>query len=198
MLRTAVGALPEFDPTGTLTVAVNISARSLIRPEFADDVLAILTETGTDPGRVILEITETALLADPAGAARTLARLSDAGVRISIDDFGAGQTSLGYLAMLPISELKIDKAFVQAMLTDERNAAIVRSVIDLGHSLGFTVTAEGVETTQALERLTSYRCDTVQGYLLSRPVPEGDLDGRLLNAQSILQANPHAGLLANA
>jgi len=118
---------------------------------------------------VILEITETALVADPARAAQTLSLLHDAGVRISIDDFGAGQTSIGYLAALPITELKIDKTFVLSMVDDERNAAIVRSVIELGHSLGFTVTAEGVETTQILDRLSDACCDTVQGYLLARP-----------------------------
>jgi predicted signal transduction protein with EAL and GGDEF domain len=176
VLRTATAALPALDPGGTLAVAVNVSARSLARPEFADDVLGLLAETGADPARVILEITETALLSDPPHAARTLGRLHRAGLRISIDDFGAGQTSLGYLAMLPISELKIDKAFVMSMLTDERKAAIVHSVIKLGHSLGFSVTAEGVETAEVLERLGALGCDTVQGYLIGRPVDLADLN----------------------
>jgi len=169
VLRTATAALPSVDPTGQLAIAVNISARNLIRADFADDVLNVLRETGTDPRRVILEITETALVLDPARAARTLGRLHDVGVRISIDDFGAGQTSLGYLGMLPITELKIDKAFVLSMLNDERNAAIVRSVIELGHNLGVTVTAEGVETAEALDYLAACDCDTVQGFLLARP-----------------------------
>jgi diguanylate cyclase (GGDEF)-like protein len=189
VLTAATSALPDLDPTGTLAVAVNISARSLVRADFAGEVLALLAETRTDPHRVILEITETALLADPARAAATLSRLHEAGLRISIDDFGAGQTSLGYLAMLPITELKIDKAFVLAMLSDERNAAIVRSVIELGHSLGFTVTAEGVETPDALAHLTSYRCDTVQGYLISRPVAGAEIQGRLSVACAVLEAN---------
>jgi EAL domain-containing protein (putative c-di-GMP-specific phosphodiesterase class I) len=169
VLRRATLALPVIDPTGSVSIAVNISAGSLIRPGFADEVLAVLASTRTDPGRVILEMTETALLVDPPQAVRTLNRLHDAGVRISIDDFGAGQTSLRYLAMLPINELKIDKSFVTSMLTDRRNAAIVRSVIDLGHSLGFTVTAEGVEDVETLRRLTVFDCDTVQGYLYARP-----------------------------
>src|SRR6266542_657537 len=189
VLRTATSALPTLDPTGTLAVAVNISARSLIRAEFADDVLSVLAATATDPRRVILEITETALLADPPRAVSTLNRLHAAGVRISIDDFGAGQTSLGHLALLPISELKIDKAFVMSMLADERIAAIVRSVIELGHSLGFTVTAEGVETTQALERLTALNCDTVQGYLLARPVAAADVPRCSSDALAVLEAN---------
>ncbi|MBV9290962.1 MAG: bifunctional diguanylate cyclase/phosphodiesterase [Frankiales bacterium] len=169
VMRQAFRDLHELDPQGTLAMAVNVSARSVTRPEFVEDVLRVLEETGTAPERVILEITETALVADPARAAQTLSLLHDAGVRISIDDFGAGQTSLGYLAALPITELKIDKTFVLSMVDDERNAAIVRSVIELGHSLGFTVTAEGVETTQILDRLSDACCDTVQGYLLARP-----------------------------
>ena len=189
VLRTATSALPTLDPTGTLAVAVNISARSLIRAEFADGVLSVLAATATDPRRVILEITETALLADPPRAVSTLNRLHDAGLRISIDDFGAGQTSLGHLALLPISELKIDKAFVMSMPADERIAAIVRSVIELGHSLGFTVTAEGVETTQALECLTALNCDTVQGYLLARPVPAADVPRCSSDALAVLKAN---------
>lgn len=143
VLRTATLALADLDPTGTLVVAVNISARSLGRGDFAEKVLAVLAGTGTDPGRVILEIT--ALLADPARAAVTLGALTAAGVRICIDDFGAGQTSLGYLADLPVSELKIDKAFVLAMHSEPRNAAIVRSVIDLGHNLGRPVPLEVIK-----------------------------------------------------
>ena len=170
VLAHAVQALDELDPSGALAVAVNISARSLVRPDFAEDILAILDVSGVDRRRVILEITETALLADPDRAARTLTTLARHGIRISVDDFGAGQTSLGYLARLPISELKIDKAFVLAMTTDPRNAAIVRSVIELGHSLGFTVTAEGVETADALADLTAAECDLVQGYFLARPM----------------------------
>jgi diguanylate cyclase (GGDEF)-like protein len=187
-LRTAARALPELDPAGEVGVAINVSARSLVRPDFADEVLALLGETGTDPGRIILEITETALLADPPRAARTLTRLHAAGVRISIDDFGAGQTSLGYLATLPISELKIDKAFVLRMPADDRNAAIVRSVIELGHSLGLHVTAEGVETADVLHRLGEFGCDTAQGYLFSRPVAHPDVAVCVAAARRLLTA----------
>ena len=193
VLRTAAAALPVLDPSGQMSVAINISARNLVRAEFADHVLDILSAAGVDPRRIMLELTETALLADPERAARTLVRLHEAGVRISIDDFGAGQTSLSYLVGLPISELKIDKAFVLAMLSDQGNAAIVRSVIELGHSLNFSVTAEGVETTEALEKLTRYGCDTVQGYLLARPVPAANLAESVRAATRILGVN-HRGL----
>jgi diguanylate cyclase (GGDEF)-like protein len=170
VLSTALRTLPELDPSDRLAVAVNISARSLTRSTFADEVLAAVTASGIAPQRVILEVTETALLSDPPRAAATLGALHAAGIRISIDDFGAGQTSLGYLAQLPVSELKIDKAFVLSMVADVRNAAIVRSVIELGHSLGFTVTAEGVETPDVLAGLIDADCDLIQGYLLGRPV----------------------------
>jgi diguanylate cyclase (GGDEF)-like protein len=189
VLRRATSALPALDPTGRLSVAVNISARSLGRADFATDVLDILVETGTDPGRVILEITETSLMVDPGRAAHTLHRLHRAGLRISIDDFGAGHTSLGYLAALPISELKIDKGFVLAMYDDGRTMAIVRSVIELGHSLGFTVTAEGVETVAMLDGLTGLGCDTVQGYLQARPSAAADLADRMAAATEVLATN---------
>ncbi|HET7530284.1 MAG TPA: bifunctional diguanylate cyclase/phosphodiesterase [Mycobacteriales bacterium] len=170
VLRSALDTLPSLDPTDQLAVAVNVSARSLTRTHFADEVLATVAASGIAPQRLILEVTETALLTDPPRAATTLSALHAAGIRISIDDFGAGQTSLGYLAQLPVSELKIDKAFVLAMVADSRNAAIVRSVIELGHSLGFTVTAEGVETPDVLAGLVDADCDLMQGFLLGRPV----------------------------
>jgi diguanylate cyclase (GGDEF)-like protein len=172
VLDNALRALPRMDPTGDLSMAVNISARSLSRPEFADDILEALIRTRTPASRLLVEITETALLVDPARAADSLGRLAAAGVRVSIDDFGAGQTSLGYLAALPVHELKIDRAFVMAMDSDPRNAAIVRSVIDLAHNLGFSVTAEGVETAEVLADLHAADCDSVQGYFLARPADE--------------------------
>ena len=185
VLRTAARALDALDPSGQLAIAVNISARSLTRVEFADDVLDLLAKSGASPHRVILEVTETALLADPPRAAATLSRLHQAGVRISIDDFGAGQTSLGYLATLPVTELKIDKQFVLAMTEDSRNAAIVHSVIELGHSLGFTVTAEGVETAEALTDLVNAECDLVQGYHLARPMDADSVTALLAQRPSV-------------
>jgi diguanylate cyclase len=162
-----------------LCVAVNVSARTLGRRSFADDVIRILEELQMPAQRLILEVTETALLTDPARAARVLARLADAGVRISLDDFGQGQTSLGSLSALPIHELKIDKGFVTDMLVDAAHAAIVRSIIDLGHNLGFRVVAEGVETEDVLAKLRAFGCDVVQGFLVARPMPLTDLEERL-------------------
>ena len=196
VIRTAASALPSLDPSGRLAVAVNVSARSIIRPDLAADILATLARAGLDPHRLVVEITETALLTDPVAAERTLTELNAAGVRISIDDFGAGQTSLGYLATLPVSELKIDKAFVMPMIDDDRKAAIVQSVIELGHSLGFTVTAEGVESGEALARLTASSCDTVQGYFLAKPVDPADLGAGIARATEALQSRVPAPEIA--
>jgi predicted signal transduction protein with EAL and GGDEF domain len=188
VLERALAELPSFDPAGTLSVAVNVSARSLARDEFACEVLTILERSGIAPSRLIIEITETALVTDTHRADLNLTRLHREGVRVSIDDFGAGQTSLAYLASLPIAELKIDKGFVMAMTGDARNAAIVRSVIELGHSLGFTVTAEGVETDEILGDLAAADCDLAQGYLLSRPLTADRLREHL-SARRLLTAH---------
>jgi diguanylate cyclase len=155
----------------TLAVAVNISARNLSSPDFADVVIGTLRRLDVAPDRLIIEITETALLADPDRAATALARLSDFGVYISLDDFGSGQTSLGYLSALPIHELKIDKSFVTDMLVNPAHAAIVRSIVDLGHNLSLSVVGEGVETEDTLSMLRSSGCDIAQGYLLAHPMP---------------------------
>jgi diguanylate cyclase len=162
----------EFD---ALAMAVNVSARNLGRPDFADTVLAALERAGVAPDRLVIEITETALLADPEVAAEVLARVAAAGVRVSIDDFGRGQTSLGYLSTLPLHELKIDRSFVADLPDNPGHAAIVRSVVELGHNLGLQVVAEGVETQAVVAVLTSTGCDIVQGFLLARPMSPDQL-----------------------
>jgi diguanylate cyclase (GGDEF)-like protein len=158
-----------------LSMAVNVSARNLARADFADTVLGALAASGVPAARLVVEITETALMTDPAVAADVLARLAGAGVRISIDDFGKGQTSLGYLSTLRLHELKIDKSFVSDLPANPAHHAIVRSVVDLGHNLGLQVVAEGVETHDVLALLTATGCDIAQGYLLARPMPATDL-----------------------
>jgi diguanylate cyclase (GGDEF)-like protein len=162
------------DEIAGIAVAVNISARNLTRPDFADEVLAALEESGVLPQRLLLEITETALVVDPERARRTLAKLQRHGVRVSLDDFGRGQTSLGYLSHLALSELKIDKSFVLGR-TDPTNAAIISSVIQLGHNLGLQVVAEGVETSETFEWLRAHGCDIAQGYLIARPMPAAEM-----------------------
>ncbi len=176
VLRTALREMRELDPADDgLCVAVNVSARSIGRQSFADDVIEILDELDMPARRLIVEVTETALLADPARAAAVLTRLADAGVGISLDDFGQGQTSLGYLSALPLHELKIDRSFIADLLDNGAHAAIVRSIIDLGHNLSLRVVGEGVETDQILAWLDHAGCDIAQGFLLARPMAPTDL-----------------------
>jgi diguanylate cyclase (GGDEF)-like protein len=172
VLRRALTDLQHLgEPAAELSVAVNVSARGIGRGELANDVIEILRDVAADPRRLVIEVTETTILADPARAATELRRLTTAGVKISLDDFGQGQTSLGHLSALPLAELKIDRGFVGDMLEHPAHAAIVHSVIDLGHNLGLRVVAEGVETGEVFTHLSHRGCDLVQGYLLSRPVP---------------------------
>jgi EAL domain-containing protein (putative c-di-GMP-specific phosphodiesterase class I) len=134
-------------------------------------VIDTMDVLGVDHQRLIVEITETALLVDPPRAAAMLAKLTSAGVSVSIDDFGVGQTSLGYLSSLPLEELKIDRSFVYDIPENQAHLAIVRSIVDLGHNLGFRVVAEGVETEEVLDALGDAHCDLAQGFLIARPMP---------------------------
>jgi diguanylate cyclase len=180
VLDTALDQLTRWGDDAThLSVAVNISARCISRGDFADTVFAARAASGVSADRLLLEITETALVADPERAGLNLRRLAATGIRISLDDFGIGQTSLGYLSTLPLHEVKIDKSFVMDMFTDRSHAAIVRSVIDLAHNLGFEVVAEGVETEQILGELALLGCDIAQGYLLAKPMPAAAVPGWL-------------------
>ncbi|MFL6238620.1 MAG: putative bifunctional diguanylate cyclase/phosphodiesterase [Actinomycetes bacterium] len=189
VLDEALRQLRDWDKqTPGLAVAVNVSARNLTRPDFADEVLAALNESRVTPDRLLLEITETALVADPERAAQTLAKLQRQGVRVSLDDFGRGQTSLGYLSHLALYELKIDKSFVLGR-DDPTNAAIISSVIQLGHNLGLQVVAEGVETNETFEWLRSNGCDIAQGYLFARPMPADDMQDWLREHHNAVAAS---------
>jgi diguanylate cyclase (GGDEF)-like protein len=172
VLTAALTEVRDLGPLGAdLSVAVNVSARDLARAHFAEHVVETLDRLGVPARRLVVELTETALLTDPIRAASVLAELAAAGVKISLDDFGCGQTSLGYLSALPLHELKIDRSFVGDMTTDKSHDAIVRSIIDLGHNLGLRVVGEGVETNGVLLRLRAAGCDVAQGYLFARPMP---------------------------
>ncbi|MBI3606850.1 MAG: EAL domain-containing protein [Nitrospirae bacterium] len=162
-----------------ISVAVNLSARSLKDAGLPDQVAAILHHAGVAPGSLELEITESAIMADPARALEILTRLNTMGVRLSIDDFGTGYSSLSYLKKLPVESIKIDKSFVMSMVTDQDDAVIVRSTIELAHTLGRKVVAEGVEQRETWDRLAALGCDVAQGYYLSRPQPADDLTPRL-------------------
>ena len=166
----------EWDEEGRrLAVAVNVSTRNLIDTDFPDQVGALLSKWDIDPARLELEITETAIVADMFRMRGVLERLGAMGLRLSVDDFGTGYTSLGYLRRLPINELKIDRSFVANMTTSEEDAVIVRTTIDLGRNLGLEVVAEGVEDPDVFRSLEELGCDVAQGYLMSRPVPADEL-----------------------
>jgi diguanylate cyclase (GGDEF)-like protein/PAS domain S-box-containing protein len=161
-------------------VAVNLSARSLQRADLPDRVLDRLAAHGLPGSMLRLEVTESALLADPTRARTALTRLHDAGVGISIDDFGTGYASMGYLRALPVDELKIDRSFVAELVTSPDDAALVRSVMGLAHGLGLTVVAEGVEDAATVTALELLDCHAAQGYLFARPQPAEEMTRRLV------------------
>jgi EAL domain-containing protein (putative c-di-GMP-specific phosphodiesterase class I) len=148
--------------------AVNVCARDLYDRDFAAFLHARLDHHGMPPRALMVEVTESVLMADPARAASTLVSLADLGVGISLDDFGTGYSSLVHLKRLPVSEVKIDRSFVMRMDLHEDDAAIVRSIIELSTALGLRVVAEGVETREAWDRLAVYGCDAAQGYYLTK------------------------------
>jgi diguanylate cyclase (GGDEF)-like protein/PAS domain S-box-containing protein len=154
-----------------LGVSVNLSMWNLHDPALPDRVASLLQEHGLSPAWLRLELTESALMADTDRTMDVLARLSALGVRLGVDDFGSGYSSLAYLKRLPVDELKIDKGFVRALATDATDAAIVASTVALGHALGLRVVAEGIEDRATWDLLVAQGCDVAQGYYLSRPLP---------------------------
>jgi diguanylate cyclase (GGDEF)-like protein len=176
VLRRALSDHAAWQAAGvTWPVSVNVSARNLEAPGFPDLILGVLAETATPVEQVVLEVTETALASDARLAGEAVAALAQQGVAISIDDFGIGSTSLSGLRTLPVAELKIDRAFVMGLDHSEQDRSIVRSVIELGHGLGCSVTAEGVETAATAQWLRRASCDFAQGYHFARPAPWRDL-----------------------
>lgn len=156
-----------------LGIAVNLSAIDLMDADLPDFVIDCLGRHAVPPARLILELTEGALMRDVNYAVRMLHRLRAIGIRLSIDDFGTGYSSLAQLKRMPVDELKIDKSFVMQMTEDSDDAVIVRSTIELGHNMGLRVIAEGVESQDSLSLLDRLGCDMVQGYFLSPPLPAG-------------------------
>jgi diguanylate cyclase len=159
-------------------LAVNVSARNLEAAAFPESVAELLAEFGVPANQLTLEITETALAADTLAAARAVVALAGQGIAIAIDDFGMGYTSLSQLRILPIAELKLHQSFVMDLGQDERDRAIVRSVIGLANGLGCRVTAEGVETPAAASWLATAGCHYAQGFLFSKPLPYVELLNR--------------------
>jgi EAL domain-containing protein (putative c-di-GMP-specific phosphodiesterase class I) len=162
---------------GALRVSVNLSTRDLLDLELPQKLDAILQRYRVPENGFCLEITESAIMDDPARAEATLNALSARGFKLSIDDFGTGYSSLAYLRRLPVDELKIDRSFVMAMERDADDAKIVRSTIDLAHNLGLSVVAEGIETAGVYAQLAALECDEGQGYHMSRPLPVAEFGG---------------------
>ncbi len=175
MLQACALQWPAAQALGLKRISVNLSTRDLMDQDLPDKIDRILQQHRMPPTALCLEITESAIMDDPLRAEATLNTLSKAGFKLSIDDFGTGYSSLAYLKRLPVDELKIDKSFVMAMESDEDDAKIVRSTIDLAHNLGLTVVAEGVESAAVLARLAELNCDEAQGYHMARPMPAVEL-----------------------
>ncbi len=172
VLAEAIRQAREWQRAGLLLgVSVNLSMWNLHDPALPDRVVALLRDHGLSPAWLRLELTESALMADTDRTMDVLARLATLGVRLAVDDFGSGYSSLAYLKRLPVDELKIDKGFVREMAANETDGAIVASTVGLGHALGLRVVAEGIEDRATWELLVGMGCDVAQGYYLSRPLP---------------------------
>jgi diguanylate cyclase (GGDEF)-like protein/PAS domain S-box-containing protein len=179
VLETACRQLTAWETrhaTRDLRLAVNVSALQFHQDNFVDQVLSVIDATGVDPTRLKLELTESMLVGDADSVVRKMEQLKVRGIRFSLDDFGTGFSSLSYLRRLPIDQLKIDQSFVRDIETDPNDAAIVRTIIALGQSLGLNVIAEGVETEGQRNFLAVHGCKQYQGYLFGRPVPIADFE----------------------
>ena len=184
VLQTASRQMQVWQNAGFsgLRVAVNLSARQFHQPDLSSRVAQILAEIGVEPSSLELELTESLMVDDAPSAIATLQQLKSLGVSISIDDFGTGYSSLSYLAQYPFDTLKIDRCFISNITNGCTNAAIVKAIIQMAHSLCLEVIAEGVETEAEKDFLWRYKCDAMQGYLFSPPLPAGDFE-RLLAAR---------------
>jgi EAL domain-containing protein (putative c-di-GMP-specific phosphodiesterase class I) len=172
VLDTAVGQCAAWRAIGVdLPVAVNLAAGNIVDSGLPEYAAATLERHGVPGNRLECEISEHTVMSDPHRAGDVLASLRELGIRLSLDDFGKGQSSLSYLKRLPLDEVKIDRSFVMGMADDDDDAAIVRSTIDLARHLGLEVVAEGVETEEIVDGLRDLRCDIAQGFHFSRPLP---------------------------
>jgi EAL domain-containing protein (putative c-di-GMP-specific phosphodiesterase class I) len=176
VLDAALRQVRAWDDAGQdLTVAVNLSARNLLEDDLPETVAGLLADHGVPAHRLILEITESAVMSDETHSLDVLVRLSELGLCLSIDDFGTGYSSLSRLRRLPVDEIKIDRSFVAHMDRERGDALIVQSTIELAHNLGLRVVAEGVETKTIWTALGQLGCDYAQGYFLRKPMPAGEL-----------------------
>lgn len=176
VFKEAVRQCREWNDAGyDLGIAVNISAQDLTDANLPQRIMSLLHHFMVKPARLSIEVTESAVIEEPELAVAVLQEFRRHGLEIALDDFGTGQTSLSLLKQLPLSQIKIDKSFVQHLRADSGDAIIVKSIIDLGHNMGLRVTAEGVESNYCWNLLNSYECDLVQGYLVSAPLTADEL-----------------------
>jgi len=162
-----------------LSLAVNISADDLDDARLDSRVAGLLTRHQLPPSLLTLELTESGFIDDPERALGMLNAIAALGVKLSIDDFGTGYSSLSHLARMPVHEVKIDRSFIQELESNPEFATVVRSAIDMGHSLGLQVVAEGIESEVGAQRLRDFKCDVAQGYLYARPMPLDQLEAWL-------------------
>jgi len=162
---------PCFEHKEDFNVSINLSAALLHEPDLVDIITQSMQIWGTKPNSLMLEVTESAMMINPEQSLQTLTKLHQAGINISIDDFGTGHSSLAYLKQLPVNELKIDKSFVMNMTDNPDDRKIVHSIIDLGHNFDLKVVAEGIESEQVLSELAALGCDIGQGYFIGKPMP---------------------------
>jgi predicted signal transduction protein with EAL and GGDEF domain len=178
VMRTACADARRWEQEGhSLRVAVNLSARQFRDPDLAERIGLILAASGLSADRMELEVTEGSLMEDTEATLATLNRLTEMGLRLSLDDFGTGYSSLSYLKRLPLNNVKVDRSFVRGLPLDHDNLAIVRAIVSLARNLGFTVTAEGVESLEQARCLQDLACDTLQGYFIGRPVGADEISG---------------------
>jgi EAL domain-containing protein (putative c-di-GMP-specific phosphodiesterase class I) len=188
VLEEAIIQLKRWSEAGIdLTISVNLSTRNLLDANLPRDIEKLLNTYNVGPAHLTLEVTESAIMSRPETALTILTQLHGMGFKLSIDDFGTGYSSLAYLKKLPVYELKIDQSFVFGLTTNDDDAVIVRSTIDLAHNMGLKVVAEGVEDQDILNTLGILRCDIAQGYHMSRPVPVAELDQWLISSPWGLQ-----------
>ncbi|MFL6785942.1 MAG: putative bifunctional diguanylate cyclase/phosphodiesterase [Sphingomicrobium sp.] len=171
VLRRTIQECTNAESGTSLAISVNVSARDIEQPQFADEVIELVRAAGMDPRRLTLEITESAIICSKETALQVLETLRCHGVRLSIDDYGTGQSTLSYLRTLPVDELKIDRMFVTRLCENRSDQIMVRSTIELAHELGLTVVAEGVENWETVKLLTELGCDYAQGFIIGRGTP---------------------------
>lgn len=188
VLNVALREFQELMPTTqNLSISINLSAQDLIQVELPTLLLQALSTWGVPAERVVMEITETAIMDDHRAHATTLERLKEIGVQLAIDDFGTGYSSMARLKHLPVDELKIDISFIRNIVNDRRDENIVRSIIELAHHLKLRVVAEGVEDQATMQRLRDMGCDVAQGYFFSPPLPIAQFRNWLMQAERTLR-----------